>query len=327
MSYVSWFAAFFYKLLIQFYPKSYRTVFAEEMQEVFVQTVSEAAGQGVIRLSFVFLRELKDYPANLVREYWLALQGKEIVMVTGSNSIEASVCPRCGALKPTEARYCTNCGKAFIPFRTYFIEQIRNFFESRITLVVFGALALLVISQGGERLITGGIFSPLSYVILLVGVSLGGFCFGWQMMRKTTNRGRLLLILFVSIYFQLLLFATEKIDWVYLCSEITTGQSISYSILGIQTCVTGLEPENIDDISAYSACDTPNQYDLKLYRRLYEDISPGILIERSWDGALFYPYQGFIYPYQWLFVAYVLGIGFLANRISKQIKRRQSPST
>jgi ribosomal protein L40E len=327
MSRVHRLAACFYKLLMRLYPKNYRTVFAEEMQQVFVQTVSEAAGGGIVRLSFVFLRELKDYPVNLLQEYWLALQGKEVVMATGPHSLEASVCPRCGVLRPVEARYCTNCGRAFIPFRTYFVEHVRNFFESRITLVVFGVLALLVISQGGDRLITGEIFSPLSYVILLVGVSFGSVYFGWQMTRKTTNRGKLLLILFVSAYLQVLLFATEKIDWAYLRSEITTGQSISYNILGIQTCVTRLETEDIGDISDYSACDTPNQFDLKWYRRIYEDTSPGILIERSWEGAPFYPYQGFIYPYQWLFAAYVLGISFLAYRIFQRSRRRQSAST
>lgn len=328
MSNVDRFAPWLYKLLLRFYPKNHRAEFEEEMQEVFVQTVSEAAEKGTIHLALVTLRELKDYPFNLLREHWLNLQKKEVVMATGSSSMNASVCPRCGILRPTEARYCTNCGRAFIPIHTYVVEQVRNFIESRITLVIFGALALLVISEGGSHLITGGIFYPLSYLILAAGVGVGSSFFGWQLTRKSSNRSRLLLILLVSIYLEMLFFATEEIDWATLRSEVTADQSISYDVLGIQTFVTRLETENKEGMSISSVCDNPNQSCMEWHRRLDENLKrPVILVERSWKDALFYPYQWFFYTYQWLFVGYVLGIGFLAYRTSQRIKRRKLIST
>ncbi|MGD8456739.1 MAG: zinc ribbon domain-containing protein [Anaerolineales bacterium] len=328
MSLVERFAAWFYQLLVGLYPRNYRVVFEEEMQDVFTQTVSEAAGGGSVRQSFIFLRELKDYPGNLLREHWLNLQGKEVVMVTGPSSMNASLCPRCGALRSVEARYCTNCGKAFIPIHTYLIEQVKNIFESRITLVAFGILVLLVFSQRGEYLITSGIFHPVALLIMGVGVGIGSIIFGWMMGRKTTNRNGFLLILLFSVYLQLLFVAVEKIDWTYLHSEVTTEQSISYEILGVQTCISRFGNGNIEDISDYSACDPPIQSDFKWYRRFNEELTePGIMIERSWEGALFYPYMEFLYPYQWMFIAYVVGIVILTYRIFQRIRRKQLVST
>ena len=58
-------------------PTSFRAEFAAEMQAVFATVASEAAQMGALSLMRVCLRELKDLPASLVREYWDALKTKK----------------------------------------------------------------------------------------------------------------------------------------------------------------------------------------------------------------------------------------------------------
>jgi hypothetical protein len=62
----------FYRLLLNMYPSAYRTEFADEMYDTFMEGVAEAESQG--RLGRFLLRELRDTPRALARVYrdeWL----------------------------------------------------------------------------------------------------------------------------------------------------------------------------------------------------------------------------------------------------------------
>lgn len=65
---MSWFRRF-YTLLIRLYPRRFRETFAEEMIAVFQMALSEAAAQGWGSVAIVFMRELLDLPASIIREH------------------------------------------------------------------------------------------------------------------------------------------------------------------------------------------------------------------------------------------------------------------
>jgi hypothetical protein len=75
-----------YSILVLLYPRSFREKFSAEMIGVFGEALNEVTET---RISFIqrllgFIRmlflELASMPANLMREYWLALSGKEMIM-------------------------------------------------------------------------------------------------------------------------------------------------------------------------------------------------------------------------------------------------------
>jgi hypothetical protein len=57
-----------YTLLLRLYPRRFRQEFADEMQAVFTEAMTEAAARG--RLGVFFLRELRDAPQSIARAYW-----------------------------------------------------------------------------------------------------------------------------------------------------------------------------------------------------------------------------------------------------------------
>lgn len=59
-----------YAHLLHLYPPSFREEFGAEMQSVFVETLLEATGRGLVPLLAVCLREIGDLPPVLLREYW-----------------------------------------------------------------------------------------------------------------------------------------------------------------------------------------------------------------------------------------------------------------
>jgi len=66
--------------LLHLYPSGFREEFAEEMQVVFADGISESRERGSLALGSFFLRELADLPGNLLREHWFELLGRETVM-------------------------------------------------------------------------------------------------------------------------------------------------------------------------------------------------------------------------------------------------------
>lgn len=63
-----------YQFMLRFYPPSLREEFGAEMRWVFVQRVAEARQAGARSAFAVFLRELMDWPAALVRAHRVALR-------------------------------------------------------------------------------------------------------------------------------------------------------------------------------------------------------------------------------------------------------------
>lgn len=58
-----------YACSVWLYPREYRLEFGEEILQVFEASLWEAAAQGVWALSLCCLRELRDYPVNLLRTH------------------------------------------------------------------------------------------------------------------------------------------------------------------------------------------------------------------------------------------------------------------
>ena len=69
-----------YQLLIACYPKIFRTKFGTEMQDVFTQTIKEAAEQSQWTVMAIYLHELREMPLNLAREHWRSLIIEEFPM-------------------------------------------------------------------------------------------------------------------------------------------------------------------------------------------------------------------------------------------------------
>jgi hypothetical protein len=59
-----------YAALLHLYPSGFRSEFAAEMQDVFSEALQDAAKRGRLPSTRLFLREMGDIPASLLREGW-----------------------------------------------------------------------------------------------------------------------------------------------------------------------------------------------------------------------------------------------------------------
>lgn len=317
-------AAAVYRRLLRFYPPAFRAAFADEMQEVFAQQLAEAAGKGSVHLALACLRELKDYPLNLIREYWVAIKNKEVVMAaSGSASIGVGVCPRCGDLRPAEARYCPNCGRAFIPLGVLVVEQIRNFLNSRITLVVFAGIALLAASTNAEWQIVYELFYPRSYTYMAVGIGAAGLLTGWVLVRVGSNAVRLGLTLFSLVAVMLFYSWVETLDNAALRSEIQAGRALSYRSLGLTTRLERLEPgAAVPDFPLFRfnlpVCEEGNAWVcLQSFEWVVEDAAGApIAVERAWKLPMV--------TYRLLILVYILAMARLGVWVSRRLKSKPS---
>jgi hypothetical protein len=66
-----------YALLLRLYPRGFRAEFGEEMQAIFSDAVAEAARGGVGPLVRVCLREFRDLPGALIREYGSVIRNRD----------------------------------------------------------------------------------------------------------------------------------------------------------------------------------------------------------------------------------------------------------
>ncbi len=62
--------ALIYTAFLHLYPSGFRSEFAGEMQDVFVESLQEAARRGRMAIARLFLREIGSIPSSLVREGW-----------------------------------------------------------------------------------------------------------------------------------------------------------------------------------------------------------------------------------------------------------------
>lgn len=308
-----------YDRLLRAYPENYRVEFEKEMRDVFSQVAREAAEIGGIQVGFIFLGELRDYPINLIKEHWMNIKGKEVVMETNISSVSGSVCPRCGFSKSVEARYCANCGRAFIPIHSYIAEKYKNFIESKTPLILFSLLALLIISGWAQHVLNASLFYPLSYIILGLGVGFFSVVFGWRMAKNPSSRGRLFLILAFMFFLGMVFLGTEAYDWNLLRTKVKPGVTLTYDFLDMETFIMRWETK--EEIRGfYSSVCEPIRSCFQFYRRLEPDSDiPAILIERSWDSSDVF--------YQLLIGIYILGIAFIAYRSAQRISERRMAVT
>lgn len=69
-----------YAALLRLYPEAFRAEYGPEQQGVFAALVEDSLAAGWLALSRLCLRELRDLPGNLIREYYLLLYRKEMTM-------------------------------------------------------------------------------------------------------------------------------------------------------------------------------------------------------------------------------------------------------
>ncbi|MCP4418456.1 MAG: hypothetical protein GY805_17700, partial [Chloroflexi bacterium] len=67
-----------YALALRLYPPDFRDEFGGEMTAVFAKAVREAAEQGWLSLTAVFLREIRDWPGSVLQELLRARRRKMI---------------------------------------------------------------------------------------------------------------------------------------------------------------------------------------------------------------------------------------------------------
>jgi hypothetical protein len=73
--------------LLQLYPKPHQAAYREEMISVFSQAVDDCACQGVGSLFIFGLRELRDFPFNLLKAHLEARKELKMAGVTGGNGV------------------------------------------------------------------------------------------------------------------------------------------------------------------------------------------------------------------------------------------------
>jgi len=75
--------------LLRLYPGEFRAEFGEEMLAVFAEAVREAAARSGLTLAGVCLRELREWPGNVLAEHWSGSlrRGREAVMIGAYGSV------------------------------------------------------------------------------------------------------------------------------------------------------------------------------------------------------------------------------------------------
>ncbi len=304
----------FFNFLLRTYPKSYQVEYGLEVRNVFKQIIHDAAKQNAFQLTIVTLRELRDYPITWIREHWLNYRKKELVMVTNTSAQLSNGCPRCGSVKAGEARYCLNCGLAFIPFKEYITEQSQNFFNNELVLRVFGVLTFFSLSLiAADRILFHG-FHPTTNIIVISGTALFSFFTGWQLFGKRPNAKKLRFLLIIAVITLAFFKLTSTLDELYLSNTLTAATPLSYQFLDSKTYVDYIEDERnlytnqripyIDWMrihyyySPYTIFGI-NNFLIKSSSRPYDITytNPAIGIERSWA---FKDYYG---PSAMLFIA------------------------
>jgi hypothetical protein len=330
------------KRLVRLYPAAYQEEFADEMLDVFTHVVSETAEQGNTKLISIILREIRDYPVNLIREHWLNLTRKEPVMVTNSPSVSANVCPRCGALRPDEARYCLNCGRAFIPIHVSLVEKLNRFVNSKLFFAICCMAIMAILVPSASELIINTLFHPVSLILFSILVAGFGVILGWRLARKKSYGMRLLVVMLISVFFGMTFIGLRAFDRASLRSVVNDGKTLTYNFLGMDTFVSKLESDDYNStpcITRGSECieenilidpnfgrvtvETPdpefispvceNQDISCMIRHMSVFSDPGkpkILIERSW--ILSEP------AYQVMLISYVIGLTLISFRIAKK---------
>jgi len=107
---------------------------------------------------------------------------------------EQPSCPRCGYVGPADARYCAQCGRAFLPVRQRLADSANRLLDGvtqlHTALVVLVGLVLLG-WLAEWLLVSAGLYFTLSQALLVIVIGLGGGWLGWLWHAPLSRRGRL----------------------------------------------------------------------------------------------------------------------------------------
>ena len=290
----------FFSALLYTFPKTFRKEYGFEAQGVFRQILDDAANRGVFMLAAVALRELRDYPITLIREHWQNYQQKEYAMITNTPAITVTGCPRCGSIKEPDARFCSNCGLAFIPLKEYIPERVKNFFNSKLYLRIISIVIFIIVSLlAKDRVLFHG-FHPATNIIVLSGTALLSFLTGWRLFSNIPNSKKIRFLFVIAVITLAFFKLSSELDELYLQNTMTANNPISYQFLDSNTYVDYVEEDRqtffIDTyLPPYS-----NMMKIYIYfppfDKLYTDgltiwpaqpypitkTRPALIIERSW---------------------------------------------
>lgn len=230
-----------YSWSLHLYPTAFRNAFAAEMSEVFQSALEDSSSADNAAILGFCLRELWEYPFNLIRQYWVQFTKQELIMATELNTNEDKTCPRCQHSNLPEANYCFNCGRAFIPFKQHITEKSRNFFNTNLLLRVVGGLIFVLLSAiAADRILFHG-FHPATNMIVLSGTAVLSFLAGWRLFGDASNFKKLRLLVFIAVialgFFKL----SSELDELYLRNTLTIGNPITYQFLDSETYVAYVE--------------------------------------------------------------------------------------
>lgn len=93
MRYVLPFARWMYRRALRLYPADFYTIFSAEMQSVFDSALTEHARNNFFRVLAFFLLEIREFPANVLRQHWQGIWNKGGKMSTISETIHNPTSP------------------------------------------------------------------------------------------------------------------------------------------------------------------------------------------------------------------------------------------
>lgn len=146
-----------------------------------------------------------------------------------------STCRRCGYAGPSDARYCARCGRALVPLRARLAAGAGKL-QRRLTSLHAGLLGLATWTGLGllahHLLVSEGLYFPASFVVLALGIGLGGAALGWLWAGSSPGR-RLAVVLLVAAGVALFLLAVWQLDRALL-SAADSGRTIVSTIPGVR---------------------------------------------------------------------------------------------
>jgi len=98
MNFIARFIIAVYSRSLVLYPRRFRNEFADEMQVVFRDSLTDAIHEGVLSFLFICLKEFGGLPIHVLRELWHEIERKEMIMVRNEKTNSQSKTMRWDAL-------------------------------------------------------------------------------------------------------------------------------------------------------------------------------------------------------------------------------------
>lgn len=229
-----------YHWFLRLYPTPFRKKFAAEMSEVFQSALEDSSSTSHSARAIVCLREIWEYPSNLIRQHWIQFTKQELIMTVKPNPNDDITCPRCQHTGLPDAKYCHNCGRAFIPIREHLSKQYKMWLKRPVTLLIIAVAILLFQGNSGDNgLLFDSLYHPHSLALAVAALTLGAVIVGWRWTRSG-NSSRVKLIILATIVLQLSYASISYFDDLMINSLATVDQTIVYSLPGSHTELQGM---------------------------------------------------------------------------------------